>query len=505
VADQVLEAQAVADKMKPISFFILTFLIGSLAMAQTEHDALRFSQSEVTGTARYIGLGGAFTALGGDATGALHNPAGIAVLRNNEFSISASYRENSSTGIYNGQQTLSGSRNFSIPSFHLAGVKDLPTLGKWRSSAISIGSNQIFDFHEYYSVNGSDIPDSKLDYYTAFLNKNNVDYRGFDQSTPIYPFDLYLAWFQYLVDTIPGNSSEFYNSSGVMPVNQSFNVERLGSKKQNYVNFGFNYDDKFYIGAGAALSSVSFERTETYSEFIDQSDSTTWLRNFSETTYETITGSGIKLNVGIIYRPINSLRLGLSLNSPEWLNLKSTYETQTTATFQGIAESSTASPIISRYKFSVGTAPKATIGAAYIIKKLGLISADIDYINYQMISMRGRTDGDPFTAENKAINSYLNSSVNARIGLEARITPVAYARAGYAYYGNPYKSEINGKDGFTVASLGGGYRSENYFVDASIQGRMSEDAFYLYPSNNIEKVQVNSFNTRITITFGMRF
>ena len=66
-----------------ISFF-LSLLISN---AQNETDALRFSQTFPGGTARTIGMSGAFGAFGGDFSTLSINPAGIGVYRSSEFSI----------------------------------------------------------------------------------------------------------------------------------------------------------------------------------------------------------------------------------------------------------------------------------------------------------------------------------------------------------------------------------------------------------------------------------
>ena len=57
-------------------------------MGQEAFDALRYSQSEINGTARSIGMANAFGALGGDLTALGINPAGIAVYRSSEISFS---------------------------------------------------------------------------------------------------------------------------------------------------------------------------------------------------------------------------------------------------------------------------------------------------------------------------------------------------------------------------------------------------------------------------------
>ncbi len=53
-----------------------TLLIAGDVWAQGEIDAYRYSQTEVTGTARSMSMGGAFGALGGDISSIAINPAG---------------------------------------------------------------------------------------------------------------------------------------------------------------------------------------------------------------------------------------------------------------------------------------------------------------------------------------------------------------------------------------------------------------------------------------------
>ena len=48
----------------------------------------RFSERQIIGTARYVGMGGAMTAIGGDPTAVLDNPAGLGLYRRNEIAIS---------------------------------------------------------------------------------------------------------------------------------------------------------------------------------------------------------------------------------------------------------------------------------------------------------------------------------------------------------------------------------------------------------------------------------
>ena len=62
---------------------LFTLIIAAFAMpflnAQDITDALRYSQQDILGTARYRGMSGALGALGGDLSALQINPAGSAI------------------------------------------------------------------------------------------------------------------------------------------------------------------------------------------------------------------------------------------------------------------------------------------------------------------------------------------------------------------------------------------------------------------------------------------
>lgn len=59
-------------------------LCGGTAFSQSQLDAFKYSQTELNGTARYLGMGGAFGALGGDISAMNTNPAGLAIYKSSE-------------------------------------------------------------------------------------------------------------------------------------------------------------------------------------------------------------------------------------------------------------------------------------------------------------------------------------------------------------------------------------------------------------------------------------
>ena len=107
--------------LKRLIILIAIFLCAEISSAQNDIDALNLSREEVTGSARTIAMGGAFTALGGDFSAIEINPAGLGVLRSNEFTITPAFHTNISNSTYYGQETLDSKSNFNLGSVFIIG------------------------------------------------------------------------------------------------------------------------------------------------------------------------------------------------------------------------------------------------------------------------------------------------------------------------------------------------------------------------------------------------
>src|SRR5674536_391977 len=71
-------------------------------IAQNVDDALRYSQSFYGGTARFMSMGGAFTALGGDISSLSQNPAGLGVFRSSEITLTPQLFHINTAASFNG-------------------------------------------------------------------------------------------------------------------------------------------------------------------------------------------------------------------------------------------------------------------------------------------------------------------------------------------------------------------------------------------------------------------
>ena len=61
------------------------------ANAQSALDAYQFNQADLKGTARFMSMGGAFGALGGDMTTLSQNPGGLGIYRSSEIGVTVNF------------------------------------------------------------------------------------------------------------------------------------------------------------------------------------------------------------------------------------------------------------------------------------------------------------------------------------------------------------------------------------------------------------------------------
>ncbi len=492
--------------LKRLIILIAIFLCAEISSAQNEIDALNLSREEVTGSARTIAMGGAFTALGGDFSAIEINPAGLGVLRSNEFTITPAFHTNISNSTYYGQETLDSKSNFNLGSVGIVGVKNLNKVGKWRSSAIAFGMNRSMSFHQAYTFRSSDVPSSLVDSYENTLIKNGLGPEDLDVVNAPYGFDIFLAWQNFLLDYPfdDDTTSVFYNATGEMPIDQTYRVEKSGSKRETFLAFGGNYDDKLYIGGNIRFSRINYDNTYIINESIDPSDTTTNLNEHSFRFDENISGLGVGLNLGLIYRPTNQLRLGASLKTPTIYSLNIEYESENTAIFEDFDPYYSQS-LLGDYDFRLTSPLQTSFGVAYVFGKLGLVSADVEYVNYTGMRMQGTSDGYNFNAEEDAIQAFLTPTVNLKFGAEYRVSDFVSLRAGYAKFGDPYNSNADNFGGFDLYSFGIGYRTEDFFVDGSYQLKNSQNTEYIYDPNLVESGTSEFTDHRISITFGYKF
>lgn len=481
------------------------------AFEKYKFEALQFSQLQPSGTSRTQAMGGAGVALGADLGSFLLNPANLGSYRRSEFSISPGLLLNSqdtNAGLFGrplNTATSDGRNNFNIANLGVAIATTNDNAGSdWRGGAVGINFSRLATFsnRRTYALTGLDSSRSVNEFLLQdfFLpNKGNGDanelFNNFDDNIISTFADL--AYRTYLIDfpTDSTYSTPLWHQSRAR---QSETTTVRGAVNQIDIGYGGSYRDKFYLGGSLGIVTMRYEQTRELTETLDvpttgrASDiSSISLRD----SYET-QGAGINLRIGAVYRPADFVRLGASVQTPTFASeLKETVEPTTlTVNYRrpfgaDLQTSYTSSIPASEFQYSLTTPFRAMGGLTLIFKPksetmtneageqmirqgsavAGLLSADIEYVNYGRARLSA-IDNDPaqadFSAANAAIRREYASAVNYRVGGELRLGQV-YVRGGYATYANPFKDQLRGSERQVVAT-GFGLRRANSYIDFGI-------------------------------------
>ncbi len=490
--------------MKKILIIASFLLTATLLTAQNEVDALRLSQQFYQGTARSMAMGGAFGALGADFSTLSTNPAGIALYRSSEFSFSPGLFNRSVESTYNNSFADDSRMRFSLGNFGMVFTNEIPQInGKtspWKFYHYGIGMNRTNHFGSRSAIEGENWEHSLIDIYLDRLD--GVDPANINQDN--YPFDLYPAWYVYVLDTIRGSDGLLYYDSPIPAggLLQSEVMSSYGSTNEWLFSAGANLNDRLYIGGTLGLPYTRFYRSTTFTEY-----NLVWedVYDFDEWSYTELLethGWGLNFKLGVIAWPVDWLRLGASIHTPTYYgNLMDVWQTSTEA-YIGPDYNKKDSPT-GEYMYELSTPLRSTGSAAFIFGNLGLISADVEFVDYS--KMRLRANDYSFNNENNSIKNNFQSVVNLRFGTEWRFSNFNF-RGGYALYGSPYAEGVN--DGaLQNISFGVGYSESNFGLDlAWINGSMNQD-YFLYSSNNwiTNPTQQKIINNHFVLTTRFKF
>ena len=151
--------------MKKLNLLFIGIFSMSTIYAQDITDALRYSQSEIQGTARYRALSGAFGALGGDMSAVSANPAGSAVFSQSHasFTLSNVDTENN-TRYFNGLGT-SNESNFDINQGGAVFVFASKNSSPWRKFTVGIAYERTNNYDDNWFAFGTNTNNQSIDLY----------------------------------------------------------------------------------------------------------------------------------------------------------------------------------------------------------------------------------------------------------------------------------------------------------------------------------------------------
>ncbi len=510
--------------MRKLFWIAFTFL-SSGAMAQEPADALRYSFTGHAGSARTRAIGGAVVSLGGDITAAAVNPAGLGFFRTSEFIFTPTLGLNNTKINYLATESRQNKTAFDISNFGFILPKEGSVNGNWRNFTVGLGMNRRANFNNITYLKGNNNESSYSEKYLEELINNNVT--NPNDAASKFPYGASLALNTYLIDTIGGANGTIlgYRSlatpkTGVV---QEQTIKTSGGINDYYIAASGNLMDRLYVGGGITFSQLKFERTSTYRE----TDATNNQNNnfkFFETQESLLTeGIGVGINLGVIVRPIDQLRIGAAFHSPVLYNMDDLYTTQISTDVEGyqgktfLQQSSRDfnSGEAGEYQYDFTTPTRWMFGISYLFNAVedvkqqrGFLSADIELINYRKAKFNtgSLTNGINYLEQvNAAIKEQYRSAINMRFGGELKFNTIM-VRLGYNFLGNTYQSaSLKGIQSNISGGLG--YRNKGYFIDLTYVHRTIKDATFPYKLDNgfFAPGYVKGTNGNVVMTVGMKF
>ena len=481
--------------------FLLTTALQ--AGAQSWTDALNFSENDYLGTARSVGMGNAMTAVGGDLGSLTFNPAGSAVATYSQFTITPGLSFSTVTakgsllddagyplGFENNYKTTYG--RMTLPNFGVMMVYDTRNRSGLKRVSFGIVGNVTRDYTNRLRADGTNA-DNTL---AGSLASQAVGYTTDVLSGSFYQNNI-PSW-----ETMAGYQSGIFGelngsyvglTESIYPdgikitdkIGQYYGLKRAGSKYDLLMNFGLDFNDRFYLGANLGLVTIDYRSDETRSEEalpgIDYGNGFQSLRMRSSLRD---VGSGIYLKVGFIARPFDGFRIGAAVQTPTLFDIREVYqlEGQSIASNDEMLRSSPQDEWFFRLKSPF----RANVGVAYTINKLALLSADYEFADYSGMKLSPAYDDAyyyDFSNQNMDIKDFAGPVHALRLGAELKPSPELALRVGYnlttgAQYNTlteqnqvvSLSDEERKAQLRSAASFGIGYSSKgSFFVDAAIR------------------------------------
>ncbi|MCR4612824.1 MAG: hypothetical protein K5778_02350 [Bacteroidaceae bacterium] len=494
--------------MKRIIYFMALSLCAGMTSAQDTYESVDLGSSDLNGTARYVGMGGALSALGGDITTMGTNPAGTALFRHNEIALTlggvftdekgqlghdASRMSFDQAGIvFTMDQSDASGRGLQYLNFGINYMKKRNHLGNF--NVANVGGLDAGNFSQTWQIadmanqaqnqgfKNEEWPEMAAYFTPTFTSAgvcNNDGVVGYDAVN-----DTYVG--------IPAQSAAYQRAT-------------YGSNSQFDFNLSFNVSNQYFWGLSLGVYSQNYKRQSFYAE------TSTGGRYYDVVNWYDSKADGFDIKFGFICRPIEDspFRFGITVHTPIW------YSMDDVNGWNFVDKGNNyQSPNLQYdpFRYSYRTPWKFGLSLGHTIGKD--LAFGLEYELTDPSTARYFTekwDRAPyFTYVNEKIKSSLKAQHTLKVGIECKIVPEFSLRVGYNFVSSPIKSTafrmldawydtyatetayINWKDLHRV-TLGFGYRFKGGYFDVAYQYQAQKGDFYAFDGDYTDAGKYYSF------------
>ena len=540
---------------KKLIIMALAVLASAGAGAQTVYDAMNIAQKDLNGTARFVGMGGAMSALGGDISTISTNPAGIGIYRSNDAMVTMGYSITGTESKFGGN-TFEANKN--RWSFDNAGFVISTKIGNMTSLRyVNFG----FNYHKSKSF-------YKNMTMGGLLGKVGSDYVSQVASMAIQATDGAYAYYEdhhsYLDYGKSGTyrndyagwlgtlgfqggllfedtETEAYNTyTPYIPseADALFLSRERGGVDEYDFNVAFNVEDRLYFGVTLGAYAVDYNKYSFYDENYQYTweDGNQYEEGYSLESFNRIHGAGVDLKLGAIFRPIEDspLRVGLAIHSPVYYKL--TYTTGALMSTDLYLPAEDGSEVmthttIDTYSelggrdmdrdFELQTPWLFNVSLGYTVGNSLALGAEYEYEDYSSMKFF-YPEGDEMAWETGESDLCLKGVSTVRLGAEYKPIPAFALRLGYNFSSSAFKDDaikalsansINtdtdfaNSESMNTFTVGIGYRGSKVYADLAYKYNMYKSKFYPFVDDLgvLAATRVNNERSQVLFTLGMRF
>ena len=538
------------------------FVSAASGLAQTIYDGAKLTGKDLNGTARFVGMGGAMGALGGDISTIGTNPAGIGLYRSSDIMTSFGFSSYGSESKYLGSKWNSDKNRASFDNIGFVFSSKIGNTTPLRYVNFGFNYHKAKSFYKNMEMNG-DLGNYSQAFLMASLSDgisnwgnpfdtndigwlSAVGYEGYVISPSLTTTQNEFPYKDKEGNQVVNNEGkplfydyDYYNTivpDGVSPYARFHSEERGGIDQYDF-NIAFNFSDRFYLGLTIGAYSVDYNKYTSYDE--DYGNET----GYKLQGWNKITGSGFDFKFGAILRPFeySPFRIGLAIHTPIFYSLD--YKTSVfmqsdiwdpaanEITYRNI-DSRDYLPgkddMVQRFRFQTPWTYNVSLG--YTVGNSLALGAEYEYQDYSSIKFR---DPDGYASAFEWENSttpMLKGVHTARLGLEYKVVPQFAFRAGYNYSSAAFEKDAykdlainsiqtdtdfaNSKS-LSNYTLGIGYRGSTFYADLAYKFSTYKEDFYPFINGTVDDggvsiaspdaTKVTNTRSQVLFTVGMRF
>lgn len=418
----------------------MPFVLCILSLCTFSQDYFRLGETTIMGTARYVGMGGAMSAVGGDPSAVMDNVAGLGLYQRPEAMLTLDYTVKS---IFMAPQA---SAVFCLQTDNL-------------SDRGVLFHNFMISYHRMHcfnqSVNSVGAKDRSLGALFALADGTiGIDY-----------------------------TTDRYNESNQLKLDERGYVNKYA------FDWAMNISHRWYVGLGLRIHSYLLTSEGDYLEtFKDFNKDFYPYYNRSRTSL-ILSGVGCSFAVGAIYRPLSWLRVGFGLETPSFGALS----IASSGTFDALRDSLQwdDAPNITTHPSDFHMPLHLSSSVAFQISRYAMIALQYDYRHMKdmpdMHSLRGGVEVIPIAG------LYLNAGYAYESSFRSTfpafsIDPTLNRQDAYFQY--PLQQQY--------ISGGVGYRGKHFIVQAAYQYHMRR--FNIYAHEDAVPYRMRANEHRIVLT-----